>query len=279
MQKNKSIVGIASGIFVTFTAVWLFLWLKGLQGETNQAELFSATYGVMALFGGLIGLRISKRWGGRKSYIGRAVMFISIGLLAQEFGQISYSMYTYLLQEVIPYPSVGDIGYFSSIIFYALAIYNLIKATSVSASVTSINNKLITVALPLLLLGFSYLQFLKEYEFDFTNPLLIFLDFGYPLGQAFYISLAILAFLLSRKYLGGLMRPVIIFLLIAFLVQYIADFTFLYQVNRDTWVTAGINDYTYLVAYYVMTLALVKFNAVSQKISQKTETNEVLNES
>jgi len=229
-------------------------------------ELFSGVYGVMALFGAVVGFKLSKEWGGRKSYVGRAIIMFALGLLAQEFGQITYSLYTLIFEQEIPYPSIGDIGYFGSIFFYIYGVWLLGKAVGAKYSIQSLGSKLLVVLIPAAVLAVSYWFFLREYEFDWSNPLTVFLDFGYPLGQAIYLSLAILVFTLSRKYLGGVMRPVILFLLFALAVQYVADFMFLYQTYHETWTTAGANDYVYLVAYFLMTVALLRFKFVANTI-------------
>ena len=271
MKQNKNLVILACVIFFALAGFWGGIALKGLQGETDTAELFSAVYGVMALFGGLVGLTVSRHWGGVKSLIGRAVVCMSLGLLAQAAGQAMYSMYTYLWHQEIPYPSWGDVGYFGSVIFYILGAWMLIKALSVkSASESSILRKGVVV-IPVLLLSLSYYVFLRDYSFDWSNPLTVLLDFGYPLGQAFYISLALVAWVLSRKYLGGVMRPVILFLILALVLQYAADFTFLYQVNRDTWQTAGGNELMYLIAYFAMTLSLLEFGTVLNRLSGRKQ--------
>ncbi len=271
MIKNKHITNFAGVIFAVFLIFWLVLAVKSLQGETPQAEFFSATYGLMALFGGILGLGASRRWGGYRSVVGRSVLFIALGLLAQEAGQITYSTYTYLFHQEIPYPSVGDIGYFASVIFYILGAFSLVKALSTKAVFKQTHNRFFLFIVPVILLAFSYYYFLKGYSFDVHHPLTILLDFGYPLGQAAYISLAILAFLLSKRYLGGAMKPVIFFLIFALLLQYAADFTFLYQTSRKTWQTAGYNELIYLTAYYVMTRSLMKFGAVIDRFNAKTE--------
>jgi hypothetical protein len=268
MKKYKLSIVIATLLFSGLLLFWLYLSTQGLQGDTDQAELFSAIYGSLALFGGVSGLFISKKWGGRKSLIGKSVLFASLGLLAQELGQVTYSMYTYLWHQEIPYPSLGDIGYFGSVLFYILAAYFLIRATSVKTDRSGWQSKILVTVLPLAILAGSYIMFLKQYEFDFSQPLAVFLDFGYPLGQALYIALALLAFLLSRKYLGGVMRPVILAVLFSLILQYAADFVFLYQVSRDTWVTGGANELMYLVSYFAMTLSLIGFGIVASRLSQ-----------
>lgn len=271
MNKSKNLTIVSILIFIVFSAFWGYLGFKGLRGDTNEAELFSALYGSMALFGGIAGLFISKRWGGSKSLIGKSVLFISLGLFAQATGQITYSMYTYLFHREIPYPSLGDFWYFGSVVLYILAMISLLRALNVRTGLKTHKNRLLILIIPLALLSLSYYEFLRGYEFDFTNPLVVFLDFGYPLGQAIYVSLALLAYLLARPYLGGLMRPVISFLIAALVIQYIADFTFLYQVSKDTWETGGVNEFMYLVAYFVMTLSLIRFNEAIDKLSSSSK--------
>lgn len=266
ISRNKLIV-LVIALFAGLSAWWLWLYFGGYVGETDQAERFSSAYGVMALCGGLIGLSVSKKWGGFKSLIGKFTIFISLGLLAQEFGQITYSLYTYLFHVEIPYPSVGDVGYFGSVVFYCIAVIYLIKALKLKTTLTSTTNKILVVLIPLILLGSSYFFFLSGNEYDFSHPLTVFLDFGYPLGQVFYISLALLAFTLSMRYLGGIMKSVILFLIFALFAQYVSDFTFLYSVSRKTWETAGINEYTYLVSYFIMTLALLQLGGVINRLN------------
>lgn len=268
MSQHDRLIRLATVIFTGFLLFWAILWVKGMQGGTDTAELFSALYGSMALFGGIVGLKVSKHWGGIKSKVGRSVLFMSLGLLSQEAGQIVYSLYTYLLHQEVPYPSWGDAGYFTSVVLYTLATLSLISALSTKTTRRSGVSKIAVVIVPSIILSISYVIFLKGYHFDFSHPLTIFLDFGYPLGQAFYISLALLAYIISKRYLGGAMKPVILLFLFALALQYASDFTFLYQVSRDTWKTAGFNELMYLLSYYVMTLSLVRFGKVLEVLSK-----------
>lgn len=259
---------IACSIFVFFSAWWVVLQFT-TEPDSIVREWFSATYCIMALFGSVIGIKIAKEWGGWKSLIGRGMLMLSFGLLAQVFGQVTYSLYTLLFHVEVPYPSVGDIGYFGMIPIYIYAVWLFGKALGGNISMRSFKNKLQAIILPILLLAGSYWIFLRNYTFDWDHPLTVFLDWVYPLGPAVFISLAILVFLFSRKYLGGIMRTAILLVLFALLLQYIADFVFLYTVNNETWTTAAYNDYQYFIAYFVMTLAIIRFNVAFEKISGK----------
>lgn len=271
-EKWQKILSIAiPSVFVVLTGWWLWLRFVLNNPEDLQNQTFAAIYGVMAVFGGLVGLYVSRKWGGLKSILGKALVMFSIGLFLQEFGQLSYSFYIYFLDQEIPYPSIGDIGYFGSIPFYVYGAILLARASGASFSMKSITNKIQAVVLPLALLAGSYYMFLRGYEFDWTNPLTVFLDFGYPLGQAIYISVALLALLFSRKLLGGVMRSKILLVLFALCIQYASDFTFLYQTSHETWYAGGVNDYMYLSSYFVMSLALLSFANLYEKLQSQPE--------
>ena len=112
-------------LFLLLTGWWLLLRLTPIGEDSFQNELFSASYGVMALWGGLLGWRISKKWGGVKSILGRSIVFFALGLLAQEFGQLIYSFYSLYLGVEIPYPSLGDLGFFGSIPLYIYVLLHV----------------------------------------------------------------------------------------------------------------------------------------------------------
>ena len=258
---KRNITLITFLIFASLSGWWVVI--QRMDNPSDFAlELFSGTYWVMAFLGALAGLKISGLWGGRESYIGRAIQMFSFGLLAQVFGQITYSLYTLILHDEIPYPSIGDIGYFGAIPLYIYGVWLLGKAVGAQVSLKSLGSKLQAIIIPLAILAVSYWFFLRGYEPDWSQPLIVFLDLGYPLGPAVYFSLAILVFTLSRKFLGGVMRSVILFVLFALVMQYLADFMFLYQNYHETWTTAGLNDYVYLFSYFVITISLLPFYSI-----------------
>jgi len=255
---------------MAFVAFWLLLrFTPGTFSDLDSATtLFTNTYGVVALIGGVFAILTSRKWGGSKSLIGRAIMVLGLGLLAQEFGQLMYAYYIYVQKIDVPYPSLGDIGYFGSVLLYIYGTWLLAKATGVKLSMKKMGNKVLALALPVILLAVSYSIFLRGYEFAGASPLTVVLDFGYPLLQSVYLALALLTLLLSTKYLGGIMKPVILAVLIALTVQYVADFTFLYQVQHETWSPGGVNDLIYLISYCAMSVSLAGFYGVFRKLNQ-----------
>ncbi len=262
--KNKKAQFVL--VFFLGFVVWWGMIQLGEDQASPMRQLFAALYGLIAIWGGVWGLIGAKKWGGMRSVMGRSLTAFSLGLFAQEFGQLSYSYYIYYLHQEVPYPSAGDVGYFLSIPLYLYGAWSLGHVAGAKLSLRSLSSKIQVVVIPFAMVVASYFIFLQGYEYSASDPIKAFLDFGYPLGEAVYISFAVLALLLSRKFLGGIMRPRIIFIIAALFVQYAADFTFLYQAQRGWWFAGGVNDLVYLIAYVCMTLALMEFDGLVNKL-------------
>lgn len=252
-------------ILFSLLSIW-WIALRWIDKSDVQYQIFSATYGIIALIGAFWGISISKKWGGASSVLGKAILFFSLGLFAQEFGQIAYSIYAFFFKIEIPYPSIGDIGYFGSIPLYMLGVIYVAKASGIRFSLQNIHSKIKAVLIPLTILVLGYYLFLQNYTFDWSNPLRIALDFGYPLGEAIYMSLALITYLSSQKILGGVMRNRIFFILYALFIQFLSDYTYLFQSIHQTAYPGSINDLMYLLAYFIMTLSLLQFDTAFKDV-------------
>lgn len=245
-------------VFLGFLAWWIS-FQHIVHNQSLVTQWFSGTYGVVALIGGLIGLYAARKWGGFKTVLGKALIFFSLGLLAQEAGQLIYAYYVDVSHIDIPYPSWGDVAYFGSVILYIIGAIYLTKLSGAKFSLKETKYKAIAVIVPVVLVSVSYYVLLRGHEYDTSHLPTVFLDFGYPMGQAVYISIALTAYLLSRKLLGGVMKAGILFIIGALCLQYIADFNFIYETNRGTGLWGGRGDLLYLIAYFAMAIALTKF--------------------
>ncbi len=263
LLKKEKIARLTILIFIILSIWWVFIYLGGTK-DAPINHIFGFVYGGFSLWGAILGIGIAKKWGGFKSLIGRALYFLSFGLMLQAFGQYSFWYLNFFLKIEVPYPGIPDIGYFGTIPFYAYSALLIARISGVSFSLKTLFSKLQAVIIPLLMLGIGYFLFLKDYQFESSSPLQIFLDFGYPLGQALYISIAIFTYSLSRSVLGGIMKPRIMFVLIAFFCQFLADYIFIYF--HDLYFPASFIDYFYLLAYVTMTLALIEMKIAFNKI-------------
>jgi len=270
MNKNKEGLVKKSTFIAVFFFVVLTIWLlllifKGLNQNSNSAQVWSATYQIIAWFGALSGFYFSNLWGRWKSLMGRANFAFAFGLLAQAFGQSVFSYFFFSGIEA-PYPSIADIGFFGSIPLYTYGIVLLAKASGIHFSFKLFSSKMQAFLIPLGILILSYFILLKNYQFDWNQPLTIFLDLGYPFGQAVYVSLAIVTYFLTKFFLGGLLRKTVVLFIVALFVQYFADYAFLYQISRDTYIGGLEIDYLYLISYFVMTISIIQLGSVFYKI-------------
>lgn len=261
-------------LFLTTLFVCYFLWWASFQSIVSEqgtsVQWFGGTYGSIALIGAFIGFVTAQKWGGFKTVLGKALMFFSLGLLAQEAGQLILTYYAYGLKvEQIPYPSPGDVAYFGSVILYLIAAFFLAKAVAVKFSLKKTEYKAVAIAIPVVILAVSYAVLLRGYSFDTSQPLTVFLDVGYPIGQASYISVAVVAYLLSRKMLGGVLRSGILLVFFALVLQYISDFLFIYQTHREQYIPGKFVDLFYLASYFFMATALARFLSIYSGLKNK----------
>ena len=191
--------------------------------------------------------------------------------MLQALGQSVFSFYNLFLHVDIPYPSFADIGFFLSIPAYIYGVILLGAASGVSYF-KSFRHKIFVILIPVTMAFFSYHFFLRGYVFDWSAPLKIFLDFGYPFGQALYISLAVVVYIFSLKFLGGVLRRSILLILTALVIQYVADYNFLYQAINQSWVNGAYGDYIYAVSYFSMAFGLISLGSMFEKIRFETLT-------
>src|SRR3989338_2271680 len=120
--------------FVFIFVWWAFLFVTGKANAGGEVTLGGALYqfafGLIPLIGGVLGILKSKKWGGLKSYVGRALLFISVGAICWGVGKMFWFLYYNIFTSVdIPYPSLADVGYSLSFPFLALGLISLSKAT------------------------------------------------------------------------------------------------------------------------------------------------------
>jgi hypothetical protein len=265
LNKNKLQIFITL-VFIGFVGWWIS-FQSGLKAQGLSVQWFEGVYGLIALFGSIIGFVTARRWGGHKTVLGKALLFFSFGLLAQEAGQLILNYYIYVSKIQIPYPSLGDIAYSVSTLSYLCGGLFLAKAVGIKYSLKSTKYRALAGIVPLVLFIASFVIFLHHYVYDFHHPLTVFLNLFYPLGDATYIAMGIVAFLLSRKMLGGIMRAGILILILALILQYSADFSFLYASSRASYLAGNHVDLLYLISYFVTTTALIRFFYTHSRLS------------
>src|SRR6185295_4594301 len=165
MLKNFSRKNLLMDL-VGILFVGLFIWwiirspFSSDESLVHAKYIWGSFYQLIAFFGGITGLLISKSYGGFKSILGKSIAFFSLGLLFQCLGQTVYSYYNLFADVQAPYPSLGDLGYFGSVVLYIFGAIYLAKASGVRISLKSYSSKIQAFLIPLILLLGSYLIFL-----------------------------------------------------------------------------------------------------------------------
>ncbi|MDO8483179.1 MAG: hypothetical protein Q7S86_05185, partial [bacterium] len=57
-------------------------------------------------------------------------------------------------------------------------------------------------------------------------------------------------------------------ILTALVVQYVADYNFLYQFSLGNWINGGYGDYIYLISYFLMTIGLINLGTTFKKLKE-----------
>ncbi len=250
--------------WILFLYLIVIIWWFYLQSQnltnTQSAYLFDWFYGLIGLSGAIYGIYLSiKKWGGWNSVIGKGLIFLPIGLLGQWFGLQVWTYFNLIAKIEVPYPSVADIGYFILIPAYTYGAWMFAQASGAKFSLRTSGGKLIAFCIPLLALILSYWLFLKDIGFDLNDPIKLFFDLGYPLGEILPVSIALFTLTLTRNLLGGTMKSRIIYLVFAFFFQFITEYLFLYGAGTESYVNGGWHDLMYATSYTIMALGIISF--------------------
>lgn len=252
-------LNIYSSFLVGFFVLMLIYW-QGLQmSHTTDLPInlgYSFSTAVLAFFGGVFGILISRRWGGVKSAVGKAVLLMSLGTLVWSLGNFVWSYYIFFLHTEIPYPSLADIGYSLAVPMWVAGVYFLSQATGARFTLRKARGRMMLVVLPVLAALVSY-YFLfvvaRGSSMEVEGGLLkIFLDFYYPIGDWIILTVSFLLFGLSWEYLGGRFRLPVFILLIGFVFMFMADFSFSYTTTVGSYFNGSYPDLLFATALFVM---------------------------
>jgi hypothetical protein len=257
----QKLTALYFGAMVIF---WVVLFAGGHK-TGNLNYWFSFLFGLIPLFGGLVGMVKARIWGGLKSSLGKAVFFISLGLALWGFGETIWSYYNFVRHVPAPYPSVADVGFAPSIFFWILGTAFLSVATgALLAFKRSTKAKAFVLLLPLVLLVPSYYIQIHLARGGVLVPpnepaLKTVLDIAYPFGDFLALSFAAIVFGLSYRYFGGLYRRAVSFILAGLAVMYIGDSVFSYTTTKGTYYNADWGDLVLAFGLWLMTFGILAF--------------------
>lgn len=251
------------GFFILIVINWIGIQISNIK-DLPINLLYSFATAVLAFFGGTMGMWVSKDWGGLKSSVGKAVFFLSLGTTVWSLGNFVWSFYNFVLHTEMPYPSLADVGYTLAIPLWASGVIFLSQATGAKFSLRKIRGRALAILLPIIAAIASY-YFLyvvaRDSNIDVEGGIIkIFLDFYYPIGDWVILTMSLLLFGLSLKYLGGKFRIPVFITIVGFLLLFAADFTFSYSTTIGTYYNGNFPDFLFAVAVFVISFGVTSIN-------------------
>lgn len=261
------------GIYFLLVLFWLTSSFLNFYTNSNHIEtffsgitdarfgyFFAFSYSFIPIIGGVVGFNNAEKWGFFKSSMGKALLFLSLGLIAWGYGELIWSYYNFFLKDAIPYPSLADVCYILSYPLWALGVWYLGPATGVKFGLKNKSGKILLGLIPLIMIIFSY-YFLIIVARHGVLPqgggvLKAFFDLAYPVGDVVITTLSLLIYGLSFRYLGGLFKVPIILLLTGIVVNYLADSAFSYTTTINTFYNGSWVDLLFITSLFLMSFSV-----------------------
>jgi diguanylate cyclase len=274
-RQQKEFLTVLGTLYVLFIAWFALIYLTGTT--TDSVNLYSNAYGIIPLLSGLYGLSLAHRWGGLKSSVGKAMSFLSLGLITWGIGMAIWLYYNLILNVEIPYPSLADAAFILSWPLWGIGAVFLSTATGAKFGARG-KGMAMLFAIPLAVIASSYYflvtvarqGIISTYEDGFKT----FFDLAYPVGDVVILSIALLIIGLSYKYFGGMYKAAIYLILAAFVVNYFADFTFSYMTSLGTYYNGSLADILFATTMFVFGAGIALLDPRTAPNRSMTEGNE-----
>ncbi len=232
------------------------MWIYKTGNTENQTNLYSNAYGIIPLLGGLYGLIVAEHWGGMRSKVGKAVILLSLGMITWGIGIAIWLYYNLILGVDVPYPSWADASFIVSWPLWGIGAAFLSIASGAKFGIRKTAGRIMLFVVPILVIAFSYYFLVtiarQGIVSSYEGSLKTFFDLAYPIGDIVILTIALLIFGLSYKYFGGVYKKAIYFILLAFVVNYFADFTFSYTTSLETYYNGSLADGLFVVTMTIL---------------------------
>lgn len=268
LASRRAFIFFLSAAYIFFLGWFFKLYMTG-QTEGSE-NLLTNFYGIIPLAGGLYGLSLARYWGWWTSAVGRAMICLSLGLVTWGIGILIWIFYNFVLKVEVPYPSWADAAFIISWPLWGFGAAYLSRATGAQFGLRKLGGKINLFLVPLAIIALSY-YFLVVVARGGTLVELsgegfkIFFDLAYPIGDVVILTLATLIYGLSYRYFGGKYRQAIYLILAAFILNYLADFTFSYTTTIETYYNGSLADVLFATTMFVFSLGIALLDPRSMK--------------
>lgn len=251
-----------TGFFIALVIWWFTIQFSGIT-DTPFNLAFAFAYGLIPIIGGVFGLMESQKWGLLASKMGKALFFISLGLVTWGMGEMIWSYYNFILQVEVPYPSLADASFIVSWPLWTIGVLFMSFATGAKFGLRNVGGKVLLGLIPLAAIFLSYYLLIavaRQGSFEIAGgPVKIFFDLAYPIWDVVILTTALLVYGLSLDFLGGKFKWPVIVTLLGFGVNYFADFGFSYTTTVETFYNGSWVDLLFMSAMFILSFGVNSF--------------------
>lgn len=243
---------------------WGYLFSVGLD-DSRLNYLFAFLYALMPFLGGIAAIRGYQEWGGLSTILGKAILFLGLGLFMWGFGKIAWVYYAAI--PGIQNASLPDWFFAPSVFLYTIGTIYLSLTTGIRLSLKFTSGRVFAVVTPIIVFILAYYVLISvpqpSVETVIANKdalLQSIFNVAYPIGDAVSLAVAAVVAGLSFRYLGGLYKTEIVFILSGLAGMFAADSYFAYTSLSGTAQIGGAGDLIYTFALFLLTCGLLGFN-------------------
>ncbi|MFT5179771.1 MAG: hypothetical protein ACI9GH_000308 [Candidatus Paceibacteria bacterium] len=255
--ETKTTTTISIITLIVFMLSGLFIIGSGITDLPRFISSF--TYYASYIIGGIIGIYASKKVG-LYTYIGKALLFMGLGMITTFIGALVWDYYDFVLGVEAPYPSWADAFFAMLVPFTIIGLWLLLKIYNISISKRVIVESIfISILIPI----FIFLLFGPPTISIGQGALTLLFDLFYAFSDAVMVAMAyIILRTSSKKMFGG-----ISYIALGLVITAIADVTFSYRTAVETYYFGDISDLLFIMAGLVMTtgIYLISRNFITRK--------------
>ena len=240
-----------------------FLYVSGYEyhslGIYTQIPLT-----IIPVVGGLIGLERFKQWGMFKSMMGKALLFLSLGMIVWGVALGMWTYY-YYVNITLPYPSLADYVFIWSPPLWIIGLVFLSKVVGAPFAFKNPKETLLGLGVGVLVAIVSYYilvvigheNVLSLPEDTFTQ---LFFNYAYTAEILVVVVFVGTSYMFSKKYLGGKFKMSVLQLFLGFLIHFFAVFFFVYTITKGTYFNGNIADILFTLAVYLESLGIINLD-------------------
>lgn len=234
--------------------VMFIAWVVWLFPETNHSSpahlFFNPMVGLcFGGFGAIVAF-LSLRQISHSSVLGKTLLGVGLAIVLYGIGDMVWGYYAFFSGREIPYPSWSDVFY---IAYYPAIIYACVGLLSAARGLVKwthiAEGCILGLISAIVILGY----IIRPDASAGWNSLHTIFDFAYPLGD---IILLTFSYICLRS-LGGTLKKSTLILVIAMIIEAVADIVFTLTTENGTYYNASLVDLLFVLNIYLLTLVVI----------------------